>query len=176
MAVTSPDNIWTPDSGDDYALTVDLARMADDVQDALNSIRRPALALYGGPAGDQAVGVGGAFNLSAGILSTPSATGHMSMGAGTLTCQIPGIYEIKWSVTLAATGANQGVRLVRNGTIGIAEAFHGPWSGTWNSYAGSDWVSLDQGDTLHLTPVLASATLIGARINRLGWKYIAPED
>lgn len=35
MAVTSPDNIWTPDSGDDYALTTDLAAMADTVQDAL---------------------------------------------------------------------------------------------------------------------------------------------
>lgn len=40
MATTSPDNIWTPDSGDDYALTVDLARMADDVQDALNRTQR----------------------------------------------------------------------------------------------------------------------------------------
>lgn len=39
MATTSPDNIWTPDSGDDYALTVDLARTADDVQDAITSLR-----------------------------------------------------------------------------------------------------------------------------------------
>lgn len=37
MATTSPDNIWTPDSGDDYALTVDLAATADTVQTALNS-------------------------------------------------------------------------------------------------------------------------------------------
>lgn len=37
MATTSPDNIWTPDSGDDYALTVDLAAMADSVQDAVNA-------------------------------------------------------------------------------------------------------------------------------------------
>lgn len=37
MATTSPDNIWTPDSGDDYALTVDLAAMADTVQDALTA-------------------------------------------------------------------------------------------------------------------------------------------
>lgn len=36
MATTSPDNIWTPDAGDDYALTTDLAAMADTVQDALN--------------------------------------------------------------------------------------------------------------------------------------------
>lgn len=40
MATTSPDNIWTPDSGDDYALTVDLAAMADTVQDALTAVPR----------------------------------------------------------------------------------------------------------------------------------------
>lgn len=39
MATTSPDNIWTPDSGDDYALTVDLAAMADTVQDAITDVR-----------------------------------------------------------------------------------------------------------------------------------------
>lgn len=39
MATTSPDNIWTPDSGDDYALTVDLAATADTIQDALTDIR-----------------------------------------------------------------------------------------------------------------------------------------
>lgn len=39
MATTSPDNIWTPDSGDDYALTTDLAAMADTVQDAISDVR-----------------------------------------------------------------------------------------------------------------------------------------
>lgn len=39
MATTSPDDIWTPDSGDDYALTVDLGAMADTVQDALNTVK-----------------------------------------------------------------------------------------------------------------------------------------
>lgn len=39
MATTSPDNIWTPDAGDDYALTTDLAAMADTVQDALNTVK-----------------------------------------------------------------------------------------------------------------------------------------
>lgn len=32
MAVTNPDNIWTPDSGDNYALTTDLAATADSLQ------------------------------------------------------------------------------------------------------------------------------------------------
>lgn len=36
MVTTSPDNIWTPDAGDDYALTTDLAATADTIQDALN--------------------------------------------------------------------------------------------------------------------------------------------
>lgn len=45
MAVTSPDNIWTPDDGDDYALVQDLARTADDVQDALN-VRVPLITGY----------------------------------------------------------------------------------------------------------------------------------
>lgn len=39
MATTSPDNIWTPDAGDDYALTTDLAAMADTIQDAISDVR-----------------------------------------------------------------------------------------------------------------------------------------
>lgn len=39
MATTSPDNIWTPDAGDDYALTTDLAATADTVQDAISRVR-----------------------------------------------------------------------------------------------------------------------------------------
>lgn len=38
MATTTPDNIWTPDAGDQYALTQDLGANADSVQAAL--IRR----------------------------------------------------------------------------------------------------------------------------------------
>lgn len=35
MATTTPDNIMTPDAGDDYALTQDLLAMADSIQDGL---------------------------------------------------------------------------------------------------------------------------------------------
>lgn len=38
MALTSPSNIWTPDPGDDYDLTVDLAATADSIQRALSAI------------------------------------------------------------------------------------------------------------------------------------------
>lgn len=39
MATTSPDNLWTPDAGDPYALTIDLAATADTIQDALTALR-----------------------------------------------------------------------------------------------------------------------------------------
>lgn len=42
MATTSPDNIWTPDATDDYALTADLATTASTVQSAISSVRNPA--------------------------------------------------------------------------------------------------------------------------------------
>lgn len=43
MATTSPDNIWTPDAGDDYALTTDLAAMADTIQDAITANKTGAI-------------------------------------------------------------------------------------------------------------------------------------
>lgn len=59
MAVTSPDNIWTPDAGDDYALTTDLAATADSVQDALNTVRGDNRAFSGLDADRPAAGVEG---------------------------------------------------------------------------------------------------------------------
>lgn len=37
MATTSPDNLWSPDAADDYALTVDWAASMQTVQTALNT-------------------------------------------------------------------------------------------------------------------------------------------
>lgn len=39
MATTSPDGIYSPDAGQQYALTQDLLLMADTVQDGLTSVR-----------------------------------------------------------------------------------------------------------------------------------------
>ena len=39
MALTSPDNIWTPDPGDLYHPTVSLGGMADSIQDAITALR-----------------------------------------------------------------------------------------------------------------------------------------
>lgn len=59
MATTSPDNIWTPDAGDDYALTTDLAATADTVQDAITDVRSGILGLAGLEANKPAFGVEG---------------------------------------------------------------------------------------------------------------------
>lgn len=61
MATTTPDNIWTPDSGDDYALTTDLATTADTIQAALTDIRGKNGMLYGVLAGRPTSGVAGRF-------------------------------------------------------------------------------------------------------------------
>lgn len=42
MATTTPDDLWTPDAGDAYALTTDLAAGMDTVQTALNTVRGEA--------------------------------------------------------------------------------------------------------------------------------------
>lgn len=55
MATTSPDNIWTPDSGDDYALTVDLAATADTIQDALTNLNSRFPASVANPAARDAL-------------------------------------------------------------------------------------------------------------------------
>lgn len=39
MALTSPDNLWSPDPSDDYDLTVDLAAMQSSVQQAISGIK-----------------------------------------------------------------------------------------------------------------------------------------
>ena len=43
MAVTTPDNIVTPDDGDDYALVQDLGAMADSVQEAITDWKNYAI-------------------------------------------------------------------------------------------------------------------------------------
>ena len=50
MATTSPDNIYSPDLSSPWLQTVDLAAMADSVQDALNGIRTDGNQQFYGPA------------------------------------------------------------------------------------------------------------------------------
>lgn len=85
MATTSPDNIWTPDAGDDYALTTDLAATADTVQDALNTVRGERRPLFGRFAATQAQAPGGGTVTSGtmGALSGISLTQSITSPANT---------------------------------------------------------------------------------------------
>lgn len=69
MAVTSPDDIWTPDAGDDYALTTDLAAMADTIQDAITANRVDLVGV------DSARPADGSPGLSAGMTWYSTDTG-----------------------------------------------------------------------------------------------------
>lgn len=125
MATTSPDNIWTPDSGDDYALTVDLARMADDIQDALNSraARNPA-ALVGLNKGTTVVPSGGfaSLNTSSGV-GTNLRNNGFTYGVGQILVPTPGLYSITVQVSFPANanGTQRGVRISVDGTTYIVD-------------------------------------------------------
>lgn len=72
MAVTTR-GVWTPDSGDDYALTTDLAAMADTIDDAIDAVA-PLPASSGSNEGANSGGVlapGGAAALT--TFQIPSA-------------------------------------------------------------------------------------------------------
>lgn len=53
MATTVPDGIWSPDDGTAYNPPIDLAAMADTIQDALNDIRTEGNQQFYGPAADR---------------------------------------------------------------------------------------------------------------------------
>lgn len=53
MATTVPDGIWSPDDSTAYNPPIDLAAMADTIQDALNDIRTEGNQQFYGPAADR---------------------------------------------------------------------------------------------------------------------------
>lgn len=59
MATTSPDNLWSPDSTDDYDFTIDAAAMQSTVQAAISAVRTGANAFKGLLAARPAAGVEG---------------------------------------------------------------------------------------------------------------------
>ena len=119
MATTSPDNLWTPDSGDDYALTVDLAATADTVQTALNSRLKASIQTSG-----QLVGVTPPGNTN--FIFQTGVTGGLSTNSngdtsivypqvfpnGVLSAKITrydytGIYGATFEILATAQGLNQ---------------------------------------------------------------------
>lgn len=109
MATTSPDNLWTPDAGDDYALTVDLAAFADTVQNALNTFRNPPNVVsynYSRPsAGDSSVITD---NISMTLNSSESSGTNFvtSVSGGNITLPA-GIYDISFLIRFGAPGVGR---------------------------------------------------------------------
>lgn len=161
MATTSPDNIWSPDSGDDYALTVDLAAMADTTQDAITANRvgrigtdAERLALSGASLFEGLtfrttdtrydwVYTGGVwqrrmapFGFATGVNTTPG-TGYRSVSfpAGLFTSP-PRV------VASGGTQANVGVARIRNVTTSGFEV--GIWSlgGAQIAGTGVEWIAI----------------------------------
>lgn len=98
MATTVPDGIWTPDSSDPYALTIDLATMADTIQDGLDTVRGEAS--------------------SALIARTPAATTSVS---GLVELATNAETQTGTDTTRAVTPAALTARTATTGRRGVAE-------------------------------------------------------
>lgn len=128
MATTSPDNIWTPDSGDDYALTVDLAATADTIQDALTDVRSDITTLEGTLVGS---GVGlrtSTPHITSGTAYTPvaiawniedfdTANYHAAGTPSRMTIPVSGLYRVSAKVRSASTSFAAGLQFGINGTV-----------------------------------------------------------
>lgn len=100
MATTTPDEIWTPDSGDRYALTTDLAAMADTIQDALNDVRSPAFSRV-----QRTSDLGGGVTTNwAGLVwnSNPSSR-NVTWSGNVLNIEMAGHYRITGMALLGST-------------------------------------------------------------------------
>lgn len=147
MATTSPDNIWTPDSGDDYALTVDLAATADTVQDALTDVRSDITTLEGTLVGS-GVGLrtstphttsGSAYTplvISWNIEDFDTANYHTSGQPTRMTAPVAGLYQVTAKVRTSSTVYASGLQFGVNGTIDASSRQISPVgtsSGTFSS-------------------------------------------
>lgn len=142
--LTTPDNIWTPDSTDDYDLTIDWAATADDIQAALTkranygvgttTQRNAALTLM--PNGAQWYDttlsyeyrkVSGAWVInSTGWISWATVPTGITVGNGTLTQQYKianGIAEVRGTFLLGSTSSISGSVLVTN-PVSAAEGYN----------------------------------------------------
>ena len=94
MATTTPDNIYSPDSGQAYALTQDLLAMADSVQDALNTRLRTADYSPRAYSGPRAARIAATATVSEGSLwtETDNLRGTYVLRGGSWTPPAPSRY------------------------------------------------------------------------------------
>ncbi len=153
MATTSPDDIWTPDAGDDYALTTDLAATADTIQDALNALRGERRPIFGRFSGIQVQSTGAGTVTSAGSMG--ALTG-ISVGTS-VTTSASTRAKITLSFKYYGTGAGTGavVSVSGSGATTIAPTVSSVGSVTAtqqvanleSTYSSSWFVNLNSGTT-----------------------------
>lgn len=86
MALTSPDNLWSPDPGDDYDLTIDLAAMQDSNQQAFTALKglTKSGVVNTSTTGSGYVTVVHGFNVSPKILISPGPVDSLADANGRL--------------------------------------------------------------------------------------------
>ena len=120
MATTSPDNIYSPDAGQLYALTQDLLAMADSIQSALTGLRTQITALKTSttPTGSRFIRTGSfAFPTSGeGPVawdSSPVNSADFANSGGVLTCNRAGRYLILGQASMGALVSARGAAILR---------------------------------------------------------------
>jgi len=153
MATTSPDNIWTPDSGDNYALTTDLAATADSIQDAISGLRlNGATGLIDTTANRPAAGVKGRtfYATDTDILwfddgsTWKNRTPGIYVGAISPTGTINGTNTLSWLLTASAfngvdTGGFYSAAEPTRITLPYTGAYEISFTGRTNGASGVTW-------------------------------------
>lgn len=123
MALTSPDNLRTPDSGDEYALTVDLGVLADNVQTALD--RKAATSVSGGYFTKNTGYTWGTSDTLVTWDNPVQTTPEFTYAAGVFTCQVEGVYAVSAQATIAGSSAPGQIQIaIRDGSnVSLAEGF-----------------------------------------------------
>jgi len=110
MATTNGDDLWTPDAGDDYALTVDLAAFADTVQTGLNNrVKKSDMgaATYN-IASNQVADASITANAATTVVpAQTNNSGFVISSAGTVFTVTPGYYNCSALIKLNTAGTGR---------------------------------------------------------------------
>lgn len=159
MAVTSPDNIWTPDAGDQYALTTDLAATADTVQDALTALRTIVNGLS--QSKTQNLGVSRSTSTQGGITTT-----NVTVPGVSLSVNVTSVSNIEFTAQVTTYSSSVGDVIsiaLRDGTTVVAE-----WIRPANSSATAPGTS-----HTHILSTILSGVTVGSHTYNLQVKVLA---
>ena len=163
MAVTTPDNIVTPDDGDDYALVQDLGAMADSVQEAITDWKN-----YGIGTDADRLALTGSSNppLKDGLRWYSTDTGVVYLYAGSTWVPV-GSEEQSFTPVFTGITLGNGTRGGSYWYVGADLVFFRAWVKFGSTSAVTGSVSLD-------LPVTADLSASGGHDAGLDAKVIRP--